>query len=85
MKNDLNKALRPVKSGFSLMFKGLGKLTPYAVKLIFLPIHGINFAIQKARRNPNPYNGAKITRVSNFLGNQLARIPNSIADGIKKI
>ena len=85
MKEDFNKALIPVKKAFSFTFNILGKATPYAVKLLFLPVHGINRVIHHTIDFTNPYNGAKITKVSNFIGNNLAKIPYKISDKIRNM
>ena len=85
MSNDLDKALKPIKKGFSFIFHTLGEATPYLVNILFLPVHGVNYLIQKAFNKTNPYNGAKITKVSDFLGEQLAKIPYGIEKEIKRL
>lgn len=82
---ETRKALKPVKTGLALPFHILGKAMPYVAKVAFLPIHGINYLIQKGiMKKTNPYNGARITKVSNWVGNGLAKIPYGIENGIKR-
>lgn len=84
-KGETRKALKPVKTGLALPFHILGKTMPYVAKVAFLPIHGINYLIQKGiMKKPNPYNGARITKTSNWVGNQLAKIPYKIENVIRK-
>ena len=77
LKKDLNRSLTPVARGFSFMGK-------WAVRLLSLPFHGINYAIQKSLHRGNPYNGAKITRVSKRIEGQVSKVPYDVLDSINR-
>ena len=72
MQNDLHKALRPVRKFASFPVHLIGATMPLVAKVIFLPVHGFNYLFQKGiRQNQNPYNGARITKASNYVGTYL--------------
>ena len=72
MQNDLHRALRPVRKFASFPVHIIGATMPLISKVLFLPVHGFNYLIQKGiQKKSNPYNGAKITKVSNYVGTYL--------------
>ncbi len=86
--SEVSKALKPVRKFGGFCFNVLGKATNYAVTLCSLPFHGINYAIFKARnKNTNlkyNYNGSRITKVSNYVGQKLASVPYKMGNAIRR-
>lgn len=87
---DMSRALKPVKTAGAFTIEQGGKLLPLAVKVLSLPLHGLNYAFYKFKNrssiaaNPYDYQNSKITKASNFIGQQLYKIPKNIANGLRK-
>ncbi len=86
MNNDLNRALKPVKTGTAFIVRNATKpICRCSAYVLSWPIKGLNHLLGKAFQDSDYYKGTTLTKASVNLTNYINSIPYKLSEGIKRL